>query len=1101
MPSYLSGCLLFLSCLAVCAAQETQGVSVVAPRRPVAVLLVQGRAANLLIDSSGSEAAEIVLDAAVPDISYRIIASDGSEIRSAFVGTFGWTVIPFRIPVAEEGSRNISIQLMTNTGAEGFPGVRVRVELRPTPFKALEANRRAARRFNSAQTLHRSLRAEDLRQAIALFNQAAYEWGRAGDQYGEALALGGEGESEIELSRYTDAKRTLDHALALAGTDVYLRGSLLHLVTRALLDQWLGQQAKGYAGEELRLAKEIGDMALIAMAQTDLACVAFWLRDPEMGELADQAREEAIAAGSPETLAWDLYWKGWIEEDEERAASAMRVLNSSEANFRRTGDVRNAWVAVQDIAQTLNDKGDFYSALTAFWKLDPVFRASGNTTEYNTNLICIGQQYRRLNRPKLAEMYYRRADNAFAGAHILFGRMVTHRELCETELSSNQIENAIQDCKLSLSFARQFNDENFIGIALFDVGLAERKAGTLTQALADFRESLKHSHDLPYESKKHIQLGEILDQQGSHREALEEFELAESLSNGVADPTSQLEAQYAVANWYARETQYDKADAELDPALEKLEAARQLVSDDTLQASYFAAERKCYELAVELRMQEFDRDPTEGGNAHALEMNERSRARGLLDALNARRTLGAKTGGEAETRLMQAKLTVDRAFDHRLGLLVNGRAKRDLGASSAELTQALGDLQRAEDDAHLAAIHAPQSAQPITAAEIERASLGSNATFFEYALGQERSYLWVIGEGKLQSYVLPPRGQLENLSKQWRTLASGPERVGGSAGIKLKLLSARLSCALFADAVPLKTTRLVIVPDGELAMLPFAALPENGCSSTSGEPLVVDHEITLTPSLSVFLSHKADEKNDFRGEVAVVADPVFDAADPRAAASKIGVPKRDPHLAWGLENVAALPRLLNAGYEAKAILETVGKSSDKNHVFLAQGFDASVETVLSPAMRNYRIWHLATHGVYDESMPEFSGLVFSLVARDGSSRFGFLKAHDIARMDVRAELVVLSACDSAAGEIVNGEGVMGLSYSFLHAGAKQVISTLWSIDDLKSRELMIAFYKELMQNGGNAAAALRKSQLTLMRQHLSSAPYYWAGFELTSRGD
>lgn len=205
-------------------------------------------------------------------------------------------------------------------------------------------------------------------------------------------------------------------------------------------------------------------------------------------------------------------------------------------------------------------------------------------------------------------------------------------------------------------------------------------------------------------------------------------------------------------------------------------------------------------------------------------------------------------------------------------------------------------------------------------------------------------------------------------------------------------------------------------------------------------------------------------------------------------------PPRDP------DTAAAIPRLLNAGYEASAIRETVRKAAGKHRVFLAQGFDATVDTVLSPAMRDYRIWHLATHGVYDETMPEFSGLVFSLIGPDGGPRFGFLKAHDIARLNVPAELVVLNACDSAAGKNLSGEGVMGLSYSFLRAGAKQVVSTLWSIDDAKSRELMTAFYIELMRNGGNAAEALRGSQLTVMRQRHRSSPYYWAGFQLTSVG-
>ena len=617
-------------------------------------------------------------------------------------------------------------------------------------------------------------------------------------------------------------------------------------------------------------------------------------------------------------------------------------------------------------------------------------------------------------------------------------------------------------------------------------------------------EAAKVTHtinDLRYESRERIQLGELLEQSGKHREALAEFEQAAFLSKNVADSASMLEAQYAIARWYAQDGQLVKAESELAPALDKLEAARQLVSDSALQASYFAAERKCYELAVELRMRWFESDPAGGADALALEMSERSRARGLLDALPARAASGAHESGEAEARLMQSNMAVDRAFDRRLKLQVVGGAKRDLEASSSELAQALGELERAEDEVHADSSQASKPAPTMSAIDIEQASLGSDTTFFEYALGAERSYLWVIGAGKRKSYVLPPREQLENMVRQWRTLATSPERAQAGAGAHFKNLSARLSCALLADAVNARMPRMVIVPDGALAMLPFAALPEKGCSRTPGEPLVVGHEITLTHSLSVFLSQKPKEdRGAFQGEVAIVADPVFDAADPRVATLMVREPKRSLHPTPAQETTAVLPRLLNSGYEASAIQKTVQKAAGNNQVFVAQGFDANLETVLSPAMQNYRIWHLATHGVYDETMPEFSGLVFSLVGKDGNPRFGFLKAHDIARLNLRAELVVLSACDSAAGENLSGEGVMGLSYSFLRAGAKQVVSTLWSIDDAKSKDLIIAFYKDLMHNGGNASAALRQSQLTVMRQRGSSAPYYWAGFELASVG-
>ena len=225
------------------------------------MLLTPKHPATLRLDLSGSEAEEIVLDAAVADIRYQIAASDGTEILSGRVGTFGWAAIP----MSAAGQREVRIQLQTESGAEGLPGARVRAELFRVPRSSLPERVRAAKAFNNAQPLHRSLRAEDIRQAIELFQQAVGDWARAGDLYGEALALGGKGESEIELSRYGDAKRTLESALGLAGKDAYLRGWILHLLARVFFDQYEGKQARDYAEEELRLGHNIDDPALIAL--------------------------------------------------------------------------------------------------------------------------------------------------------------------------------------------------------------------------------------------------------------------------------------------------------------------------------------------------------------------------------------------------------------------------------------------------------------------------------------------------------------------------------------------------------------------------------------------------------------------------------------------------------------------------------------------------------------------------------------------------------------------------------------------------------------------------------------------------------------------
>jgi CHAT domain-containing protein/tetratricopeptide (TPR) repeat protein len=1099
MRAFLSGFLLCVACVARCAGQEPGNIYDLAPEHSLSVLLTPERAATVRLNLSYSEAEEIFLDTTVPDISLRVVSSDGTEIQSWHIATAGWAVIPLAVGV----KRHVQLFLSTESPVEGLPGIRVRIEPLSIPLSTLPTHIRAAELFSSAQTLHRSLRAEDLRRAITEFKHAAAEWGRCGDLYGEALALAGEGESQIELSQYEEAIKTLKHAVGLEAKNGYLLGWLSHLEARVYLDQWEPKQARGFAQEEMRLGKEIDDPALIALARTDLVGVAYWGEDSHANEIADRANTEAVSAGVPETLALERRWKAWLEENDEHMSQATMRMSEAEAYFRRSGDLRTALEATGQVALAVSQNGDLYAALARFAELEPIAKTAGNNLEYGILVENIGAQYLGLGKPSSAEVYFHQAESAYANAHFRLGLMLIHGSLCETELRLGELSNAVANCKLSVTLARQIQDPVFIGIALCQLGIADRKAERLTRAFEDFTDAARNSQigkDLRWESKERIQLGEVLQKTGRRREALAEYLRAESLSHGVADPASLLEAQYSAARWYVQDGQYEKANAELIPSLEKIEAARQLVANSTLQATYFAAERKCYELAVDLRMRQFERDPIGGGDALALDLSEQSRARGLLDAQTSK--TGGRERGEVQANLIRSNIAADRAFDRRLKLLVNGSAKRELQASAAELTQALGDLERSEDVAHTAAREAPKPAPTMSVAAIEQASISSSVTFLEYELGDEHSYLWMIRGGKRKSFVLPARGQLEGMVKRWRVLAGSQEGSGEGTSAKLQHLSADLSCALLGDAVDAGMTRIVIVPDGALAMLPFAALPEKGCSSSPGEPLVVGHEITSTPSLSVFFSQKQKAENGgFHGQVAIVADPVFDAGDPRATALKAGILNSGSHPVPAQETAIALPRLLNAGFEASAIQEVVTKAAGKDQVFLAQGFDASLDTVLSPTMLDYRIWHLATHGIYDESMPEFSGLVFSLFEQDGSARFGFLKAQDIARLNVPAELVVLSACDSAAGENLSGEGVMGLSYSFLRAGARQVVSTLWSIDDVKSRELMIAFYKELMRNGGNTAAALRQSQLIVMRQPHSSAPYYWAGFELTSLGE
>ena len=145
-------------------------------------------------------------------------------------------------------------------------------------------------------------------------------------------------------------------------------------------------------------------------------------------------------------------------------------------------------------------------------------------------------------------------------------------------------------------------------------------------------------------------------------------------------------------------------------------------------------------------------------------------------------------------------------------------------------------------------------------------------------------------------------------------------------------------------------------------------------------------------------------------------------------------------------------------------------------------------------LTTYQIIHFATHGLLNSASPALSGLIMSLIDRQGDAQNGFLRLNDIFNLDLGAEIVVLSACQTALGKRVKGEGMIGLTRAFMYAGAGRVLVSLWSVDDAATAELMSRFYRSLISEGRSAAGALRQAQLEMRTETRWQAPYFWAAF-------
>jgi CHAT domain-containing protein len=302
--------------------------------------------------------------------------------------------------------------------------------------------------------------------------------------------------------------------------------------------------------------------------------------------------------------------------------------------------------------------------------------------------------------------------------------------------------------------------------------------------------------------------------------------------------------------------------------------------------------------------------------------------------------------------------------------------------------------------------------------------------------------------------------------------------------------------------------RLLIVADGPLQYLPFAALPLPD-SARGDQTLLARHEIISLPSASVL----AGLRSELRGrkpserEFVIFADPVFQADDPRVQMARAGNRKPAGANADASETSLALSALTRSAGEAgvqrferlpfvRQEAEAITSLIPKQQQLKALDFTASRATALGSQLDKYRVIHFATHGLLNSRHPELSGVVLSLVDENGQPQDGFLRLNDLYNLKLNADLVVLSACSTALGKEIRGEGLISLTRGFMYAGAARVVASLWNVNDAATAELMKRFYRAMLVEKLAPAAALRAAQLEMSRDGRWSAPYYWSCFVL-----
>ena len=662
----------------------------------------------------------------------------------------------------------------------------------------------------------------------------------------------------------------------------------------------------------------------------------------------------------------------------------------------------------------------------------------------------------------------------------------------------------------------------YVLIATGDAYVRFGKLAEAQKAYSDALDVQREIEDRRGQATAHQKLGEVYVALNNRAAALKEYELALSLSREVHDPPGEALALNSLALVQRDLNNLSEALERSNQAIKILESLRTNVSSDRLRTSYFAHYSDYYEVNIDLNMLQSRGDSSANLSA-ALNESERSRARTLIDML-ARSPTDIDQNVSPELRQAEREITqrLQAKIEAQTVLLSTPHKQSEAETIANEVT----DLFRQQDEIR-GRIRAqnPKYAnlvQPelLRAGEIQQ-QLDPDTLLLEFALGEKRSYAWVVTSDKIQGFELAPRAQIETLATRLlhaiternrkepnETPANTTARYD-KADKEYADTAAALSKLILAPLAPaLQRERLVVVADGALQLVPFGLLFDPSDSSH----LIAKHEIVSLPSASVLALQRQELANRKQAPlgVAVVADPVFEPKDPRVADALASANKKrrnktpvaalptkpqNDTLISALRSVGAdseLQRLVMSRTEAADIARVV----PANQLFKALDFQANRAVVMGGALSKYRYVHLATHGVIDLEHPELSGIVLSMVDENGKEQDGYVRLYEIYNLNLPAELVVLSACQTGVGKQIRGEGLMALTRGFMYAGAARVVASLWKVDDSATAALMAQFYKEMFTNGKKPAAALRTAQKYMSEQKRWQSPYYWAGFVL-----
>jgi len=759
-----------------------------------------------------------------------------------------------------------------------------------------------------------------------------------------------------------------------------------------------------------------------------------------------------------------LFWRN------DRTHEALEAFHKSRDAYRKLSDPCSEASALINIGKLEAYHGETRTAWEKFEQATQLVETCPNRDSLRAIALTeAGNAARALGEIEVALSTYREALALRVHSGDQHGRAITLNNLGLALIQVQRPEEVLEAFDEARLLFQQLDQVESVVVVQSNMCWAQELLGRLDQAYSCYRDLLPSARAIQYQKL--------------------EFNLLIGAARVLFQLTVNSPAEAAFRE--AATQQLNEAWAYLIRAFDRVEFIRSQALRNDLRVALLASRSDLFTLATRVALEKKHREPNSDALEAAFALLDRSHARSLMDRLERLPYPGTSTHrASSESTESPARQAVNRRHLEVLAQNPDGAVPNDL-----ELQDSLEALRQ-----HQAANWTTSKTTEITRATIPlvQKALGDAVLVHLQAApsletGPEASsYLWVVTrEGVRVEPIDDPRLSNATLRRLHKLLSTAP-RERTEPLLEPLLAVSRALLQPLAEELE-RYARLMVVPSGALSYIPFDVLLYEGSKGTE-QPrhLVFTHEVAHLPSASSLVALRAAQaQRPLPTKKALVfADPIFGPADRRLRhrlpSNKTAQPPAGPPLDSFLRS-----RLIHTRAEAASIGRAFEKEVD---VFL--GFSATRQHLLRIS-EAYEILHVATHGLTQTSYPELTSLMFSQYDATGRPvTDGFLRAHEIESLRLTARLVVLSACSSALGREMYGEGLIGLPHAFMASGTPRVVVTLWDVDDRATSQLMKYFYNVLATYTTSYAEALRQSKVAFLEKELSTDPFYWSAFIL-----